>query len=564
MFYIVYIFLFILGSGALFSEPARRIETLLSIGDAEEALLELQPLLAKDPDNQMLQKLEVMSLAKRGDITALLKAYSRYRDLSPILDKQLLEDVAWAVIHKASCSNSPFIRQEAFISCFMTNDAKGIPLCHKAMNDPSEQIRLLATLMAARSHDELLQEQAHKALQDAKSPRVRLQSINTVGAMRLTAAKKTLLMLLEEKNVDDAEKTAAITALASITNEIDETLIQKLIKSERASLRILASMLVLNHFDKEHALDLVLLVNDSVFDVRLSAIECIGALGIKPPDHVMEELLAHQDIKTKILANWLAIVTGYKVAKAEDNFREFLLLQDRPSRLFAAGALSHAGCRIAHFSDIFMQQNDPLVLLNLAIACIWQRHDVKRACSHIANALKDKTRLSWENMGVISYVVPSSTTHSGVSPRAPESEDLLLRLELYSMLATCPDFPIHEALKTFLKDRTWGISGQSACLMMQEGLIYFDDLRALLTDPNPEIPLQAAFILALYAQDEIALKVLINAFDSAPRHMKEYILFAVASIGSKTALPFLLKVLNEPFESLRVNAARGILICLYK
>ena len=99
---------------------------------------------------------------------------------------------------------------------------------------------------------------------------------------------------------------------------------------------------------------------------------------------------------------------------------------------------------------------------------------------------------------------------------------------------------------------------------MQEGLIYFEELKRLVNDDCPEIALQAAFLLAFYAQDDDALKVLTSAFANSPRHMKEYILYAVATIGTKSALPFLVQVLNEPSESLRVMAARGILICLYK
>ncbi len=559
MFYIIF-FLF-----ATISLQADRIESLLAIGDGQQALIELAPLLAKDPDNTSLQRLEIRSFAKQTNIPALLKAYNRFCDLTPNdFDKDLLEDVAWAIINKASQSSSPIIRQEACIASFMTNDAKGMANCLKALNDRSEQMRLLATSLAARSRDEVLQQQTFTAIQNDSSPRVRLQSIAAVGAMRYDLAKDTLLAILEQRSATHEEKMAAITALTHITQEVDSNLIQTLTKSDRAPLRILACELVLNHFDKPAAEHLNTLMNDSVFDVRLAAIQCLATLGYKPPDDIINALTTHHDIKTKILAHWLSLVVGYKTDNAIQAFQNYLQLPDRELRLFAAGALSHAGPSIKHFSSSFMQSNDPLVRLNLAIGCIWQREDIQRTCRQLLSALSEPTRLSWQNIGIISFVGPSTASHAGGYARLPESQDLLLRLELYSMIASCDSCSIHEPLKALLKDKTWGISGQSACLMMQEGLIYFDELRSLLDDPCPEISLQAAFILAFYAQDDDALKVLTHSFNQASRQMKEYILYAVATIGTKSALPFLSQVLKEPFESLRVSAARGILICLYK
>lgn len=557
----IYFLLFLLTSTSLFASTSR-IEALLTIGDAQQALIELEPLLASDPDSRDLQRLEVLSLARRGDITALLKAYTRYHDLTKDnFDKKLLEEVAWAIILKASQSSSTFIRQEAYLAAFMTNDATGIPTCLKALNDPSEQMRLLATALAARAHDEVLQVQIHHAVTHDSSSRVRLQSISAVGATRYENAKETLLGILEANNSDAEEKMAATAALSNITKDIDANLITSLIKSERASLRILACTLVLNHYNNKHVASLFPLMHDAVFDVRLAAIQCIGVMGAKPTNEDIESLLAHKDIKTQILANWLSLVVGYNELQAADTLKKFLQLEDRTLRLFTAGAIAHAGRHIKHFSDSFT--DDPLVRMNLAIGFIWQRMDVARASGHLLAALKDRARLSWHDVGIISYVGPSTASHAGGIARLPESEDLLCRLELYSILATCDTLSIHEPLKAFLKDRTWGISGQSACLMMQEGLMCFDELSQLLQS-SPEISLQAAFILAYYAQDDDALKVLINAFNSSPRQMKEYILYAVATIGTKSALPFLVQVLNEPFESLRVSAARGILICLYK
>ncbi|MBS0634915.1 MAG: hypothetical protein JSR37_05595 [Verrucomicrobia bacterium] len=532
---------------------ADRIESLLTIGDHAQAELELRELIQQNPDDKALKRLEVRALAKQKDITKLLRAYNMYEDKN---DKELLEEVAWAIIHKAGESSSPIIRQEACIASFMSNDAKGIPNCLEAMRDRSEQLRLVATELAARSRDRLLEEQAHNAIEHDSSRRVRLMSIACVGAMRYQEAKPTLIHILEAQPGDSDEKMAAIGALANISNSIDENQILALVKSDRAFMRILACELVLSRYDTKLAPLLIPLMNDTVYDVRMAAIQCLGTLGTAVHPDVLHALSLHPDIKTKILAHWFSLRAGN--AHSFDALQNYLLHSDRSIRLFAASALSHSPKQhLEHY-------NDPLVTLNLSLGCIWNRQHVQKAVQAVLEALVDKTRLSSQSAGIFSFIGPTTHTHVGGYARLPESEDLRVRLELYSMLACCSTVSLKEPMQRFLQDHTWGITAQSASLMMQENLLYLDELEPLLEDPRHEVALQAAFLLAMYAQDEKALHVLEQSFDTAPRNMKEFILFAISTIGSKSALPFLCRVLSEPSESLRVSAARGILICLYR
>lgn len=546
------------------AQNLQRIESMLTINDPKGALQELQRLLAEDPDNGALRRFEIISLARLQDITSLLKAYKSYCEpTSDNLDKELLEEVAWAIIQKAASSNIPFIRHEAHMAAFMANDAKGIPLCLAAMHDPSEQARLLALAMARNSHDEQLLTAAFEAMREDSSARVRLQAISTVGATRLTAAQETLEKILESTESTAEEKMAAIDALTNILSHIDTAIIQALCRSERAVLRQLACELVLEQFDKEQVIYIFPLMNDATFDVRLAAIQCVVALGLCPPHEIWQTLKIHKDIKTQILASWLSLVLGYEQELAVQQLTQFLSLPDQSLRLFAAGAIAHSGKGAILFSDAITAQDDPLVRLNLSIGLIWQRADVQRACQYLLQALQTQTRLSWQSVGIISFVGPSVSQHVGSYARLPESEDLFCRLQLYTMISACRTIELKEALKGFLKERTWGISGQTAFLMVQEGLLFFDELKSLLSEPSREIALQAAFLLALYAQDEDALKVLEQAYPTASRQMREYILYAVGMCRASSAIPFLVKVLNEPFESLRVIAARSLLICLY-
>src|SRR5262249_901840 len=144
-----------------------------------------------------------------GEISAMLKEYKRVKSL----DKTLVEEMAWAVIKKASVSHSPFIRQEATLAAFMANDAKGVPLCLLPMQDSSEQARLFAYNLASRCPDDRVKESVLAAITNDSSPRVRLQAVISAGNLHLDEARSTLREILDAKDCHTSEKLAAIQAL---------------------------------------------------------------------------------------------------------------------------------------------------------------------------------------------------------------------------------------------------------------------------------------------------------------------------------------------------------------
>lgn len=539
----------------------QRAEAFLAIDAPKEALSDVAPLLAAQPGNQQLLDLKITSLARMGDISLMLKEAKR-RDA---IDKKLLEEMAWAIIRKASMSHSPFIRQEATLAAFMANDAKGIPLCLLAMQDSSEHARLLAYHLAARCPDDAIKTRALQAIQSDSSPRVRLEAIMTVGSLGIEDAKEKLRQILDDKNACAEEKLACIKAYTEICNFCDEALIKELVKNERSQERALACYLVLLHQDRDLATHITALMHDPSFEVRLLAIQCIGIMGAEAvKSETITPLLAHADVKTRVLANWLSLVKDGPTNELETNFQAFLTHQDRTVRALSASSLAHAGIKgIPLVLASLKSTRDPFVRLNLASALIWQRVQLEEASAAMVRAMQEKARLSEGQFGFFSYIGPSEARHHAGIARLPETEDLLCRLMLYSMISTTDAYDIKEPVRAFLKDRTWGISGQTACFLMQEGLLVLDEIRNLLKDENREIALQAAFLLAVYSQDEEALELLRRAYPNSSRQMKEFILYAMGTIGAPSMLPFLVNVLDEPFESLRVIAARAILLSLY-
>ncbi|MBS0655691.1 MAG: HEAT repeat domain-containing protein, partial [Verrucomicrobia bacterium] len=312
-------------------------------------------------------------------------------------------------------------------------------------------------------------------------------------------------------------------------------------------------------------------VHDVSPDVRLLAIQAFGVIanakkggnkGGNIDCTFVKPLMDHPHVETAIAANWLTFVTGTSGDRsvARDKLKKLILSKDQHIALTAASSLSATGAQgVALAREMLERCDDSLVRINLAAYLIWQRQQY--AAQVIAEELSTLSdRLSWQSCGIFTYVAAGSVTHAEAGSETCETVDLLTRLDLYSMVATCEYPGLQAILKSYLRDCTWGVSGQAASIMVQEGMQTLDGLRDLLTDPSPVVSLQAAFILAFYSQDAEALSVLLQHYPKASRAMKERILYAVASIGSSDALPFLVQTLDEPFEVLRIAAARAILL----
>jgi len=89
-----------------------------------------------------------------------------------------------------------------------------------------------------------------------------------------------------------------------------------------------------------------------------------------------------------------------------------------------------------------------------------------------------------------------------------------------------------------------------------------DVVHNLLEDPDPNVRLQACLVLSMLGHDENMVFDLQKAYVQADHERKLHILEALSHIGSGESLPFLIGVLEEPFQVLRVAAAACIIQCI--
>lgn len=562
-------FLFCLLTSSLYSEnltsrTTEAVKAHLILSDPQSALNTIYDALQQEPNNTALLRLELSSLACQGNIDTLLKRYKNYQAISEnSFEPVLLEEISWAIIKKAHISSSSNIRKEALISAFLTNEARSIPIFLNALDDPSNEVRLTALKLAARLRDDTILERIFTHFTTTKSLQERLTAIQTLAHSHYPKLNEKLEDLLQESYNSLDEKLAAIYALTTALEQNPTKELLPLFTSNRAHLRAAACQLVAQQQKYDLLEHVFLCLHDPCQIVRLSALQTIGLMAsqnqVELRLHEFTHLQNHVDPETALLASWVLLIHN-KQDLAAGVFKRALVSSDVKTACFAASCIAHAGPQGLSLALWGVRQEiNPFVSINLASALVWQRKELELAQEIIFSFLSHKhERISWSKDSLFTFIGKANDPH----PAAAESDDLLARLDLIHLLACCNCPHLQNLLKPLLNERTWGITWHAAHLLICEGNDLHESLSALLNDDNPHVSIQAACILAYQAQDENALRLFKNQYPLVSRQLKEQILMSLAQIGQKQMIPFLVEALDEPFESLRISAARAILLCL--
>ena len=170
----------------------------------------------------------------------------------------------------------------------------------------------------------------------------------------------------------------------------------------------------------------------------------------------------------------------------------------------------------------------------------------------------------WEQNAQVRILAPSLLRHIEQIPNYPKVTDQMVRLDLLNILCIMNHPKAQHAVKGFVKNESWGITGAAVAVLLEQG----DEeamtvISSLLKDEDPQVRVQAAFILAMMGNDPAAVKVLQEAYPKMARDIKIQILEAIGHVGSLDSVPFLIDILGEPFQMLRVVAASAMIQCLY-
>lgn len=546
----------------------RRIQAHLIIKDFQSAKAEAQEVLCQYPHVAALHENYIRSLAYLGQEKDMILAWQAYVQAFPekSQNRELIEDMCWGIVLKASHSASIPIRLFSLLAAYFSKDTKGIHILCQSLRDPNSAIRAVAVELSSNLRDAKLIAEIQRLFKEERVWEVRQQVIKAIGKMKIKTLSSDLKALIASEKSLAEEKALAIEALIHIWDEANREEIVKLTASNRAGLRLLASRAI-GHFCSLRNIDqLFILATDHHAQVRLSAFQALGL--IRPVEnqeailHLSRRGLQDPDFKAAISAAWL--LTLYNPKEGQQALEKYLLHDRRDIRLLASAALNATGKYGAPLiGRCFTTHADAYVKLNLAIGAISQRLAVDQAAGVIDSILSsEKEKWSQREEGIFHYIAPRSLNKMNAS-QTPEMENQMVRLELLNVLAMIKFPKAQDAIRRFLLERRWGISGVASALLLMEGDDSAIDLvKALLQDNNQRVRIQAALILSLWGQEEDAIQVLEQSYSHADKEMKARILEGIGRVGAAQSIPFLINILKESSQHLRLMAATVLIECL--
>jgi HEAT repeat protein len=555
-------------------ESKKRVLAHLMIQDAREAVVEAKRAVEKFPESQLVRHAYISALCENGEEMEAWDQWDKTRALNVDVkrDRRVLELLAWGVLNKAESSSQLNIRMNSLLGAAFTHDAKAIPLLIDQLRSSNALLRSIAVKLAVSYRDAPLKEEIARMLKEEQVWYVRLEVIQAVGLLRMESLKGVLKEIIANPKTLVEEKVSAILSLVSMYEHAEREELQVLSTSDRAGLRQLA-VEAIAYLNQVEDLDLVIpLLRDSSLDVRISALNAIALSRIKEVSgkSVKEWLKPHlNDALPEV-----AITAAYALLLLDEHaaaphFKKWLSAENPEWRRLASAALAASGkYGVSLAVDEIKKSNDSYVKANLALGLIGQRVEMNYA-SHVLYDLffqEEKALWMWDHHSnpLFRSLAPSRVKHIEQIPHYPLVVDQLTRLDLLSVLSIIRYPKAQEAVKGFLQTRAWGVTGAAAATLLKEG----DEealaaVKMLLSDPDEKIRVQAALIMAMVGADPSAVQVLQEAYSHVDREMKIHILEALANVGDPSSIPFLVEILKEPFQILRVVAASALIQCLY-
>jgi HEAT repeat protein len=549
----------------------KRIYAFQLLQDDHSASQEAENALKECPESRPLWQAYIKALAKGGNERGVNLAFAKYCEKfeNPFADKELLESMAWGVIGNGIRSPYPNVRLIGMLGAFFSQDAKGVEVLRRGLNDQNTQIRAQSLKLAGHLRDAKLQDEVLKRFRNESNWDVRQEAIRAIGEMRIAEAKGELLSILTNSRSTAEEKALAIQATVKIMDTAEREEVEGLIKSDRAGLRLLACQLV-EHFDLERDVDLILpLLKDYHPDIRSAAIHAITAFratevkgqAVIP---LLEPLLFDPDRHVALTACWA--MTIYDPEKGQNFFEPWLNHPSVENNRIASSALAATGkYGVDLMKKTFLHSKDLYVRMNLGLGLVSQRVFTEEACAALYDGVVNSTdRWIWEQTSFFRVLAPTKMFAHKTLMQNPEEANQLIRLDILNTLALLKDPNALNAIKRYLQKKQWGITGIASIALLKEGDESAIQLvQQMMSDPDPQVSFQAALIVALWGRGESAVQILQQAYESASRETKEQILEGLGRIGSPLSIPFLTGKLQEPAQPLRLIAAATLLQCLY-
>jgi HEAT repeat protein len=134
---------------------------------------------------------------------------------------------------------------------------------------------------------------------------------------------------------------------------------------------------------------------------------------------------------------------------------------------------------------------------------------------------------------------------------------------LLNLLAIVEDPRANVAISNFLETHHSNAALASMPQFIRAGSAPLLELICSFFDhPDLTKRIQAAALVAMLKKEEKALHILYDAYPLVDRPLKEKIVTIIGQIGSKDSIPFLMDVVYEPSQSMRILASSSLMQCI--
>lgn len=546
----------------------RQIYSHLLIGDEFSALKECENGFGLGFSSNAFKEACIRCLAESGRDEKAILLWKKWRGerLSP----DILETLAWGVLHQSETSRQMTIHMASLMGAFFTHDVRAVEMIKKQMRSSNAFLRAMAVQLTLEYRDRVLIEEVKHLLAKEKVWYVRLEAIKSLGVIGSEDEKSLLKTMIGNPRSSAEEKALAVASLVNLYEEIELKDLRELLESKRVSLRYLACLVVAHLDDFEKIPALLPLLDDPAPSVRIGALNTLYLLGLKDvPEASLKKIETFMDDPHALLsitAAWLSL--DFSPDKALKTLKKWVYSSDSVSRRFGAYALGHSseeGRKMA--KEVIRISPDPFVKVNIALGMMRREADIELVCQILYEFLmthQEKVMWSQREHPLFQVLSPSLLYHIPEVPQYPTLVDQTIRLDILNHLAILDDAKAAEAIKNFLTHQTFGVSFTASRALLQEGgEEALTILRDLLKEEDQMIRVQAALVLALSRSEPKAIEVLQQSYFSMNREMKVNILGAVGRIGDERSIPFLLELLDEPYQILKVATASALIQCLY-
>lgn len=541
-------------------EVCREIENHLILRDFTTAVEVAERAQKAFPQSLLVQEAALKAFCRSGHEEEALGTFQLWQQLAQSEPpRRIYEELGWGIIKKGALSSSPLIRSVTVLAAFFAQDAHALKLIEKGLTDSHAQVRLIAAEVAGKMQDEVIKRAVVKRMGEETDWEVRLALIRALGTMKIQGQKENLMTMIARSTSTLEEKGAATESLLALLEKVPREELEILARSERAALRALTAEIIAFLHDEEGVDLLKRLTFDERAEVRGQAALGLAVLR-EPPDAHYKELLCDRSFAVQLAAAYGILLSGSH--EADSWIEEALGKSSLEEARITAAMLAASGSYGQNLAKHHLKKaNDFYVKMNLSLAVL----DEEALEIVFQGLMENHERWSREQKGVFRPLVPSKERHHPFIPRWPEMVNKETRLELLSLLAIKEHPKALQAVRQFLKDKDWGVSGITSALLLSEGDDGAEELvRALLKDPEENVRLQAALILSRWDKEEDTTDILIQNYQDLDREKKEIVLQTLGKIGSKKAMSFLISEMGSPYASMRLVASASLLRCLYE